>query len=187
MPQPLWHLSLAQFRDQVASDAPTPSCGAAAAVTASLGLSLVLMAIRIGANPKDKETRELLRHAEQVQARLVAHADADAAAFGEYIAADNEREKYRAARDSVAVPLATAHTCREAMRIAERALPEVKAAMQTDVRAGTLLLRAAMDAVLLNVESNLPLLDDEAERQSLAAQQDVLRTDADQICGSIAG
>ncbi|WP_462381674.1 cyclodeaminase/cyclohydrolase family protein [Pseudomonas sp. Marseille-QA0892] len=181
MAHSLWQLSLSDFRDQVASKQPTPSCGAAAAVSASFGLALIQMAIRLGTHVERGEAQELLRQSEPLQRQLMSSADEDARAFGGFIEADSEEARQQAARDSIAVPLATAHACRSALRLAEHAKPLVKQSVRPDVVAGALMLHAAMDAVLLNVEVNLALIPDQAERDDLAASRDRLRTEANQI------
>ncbi|GGJ82475.1 cyclodeaminase/cyclohydrolase family protein [Pseudomonas matsuisoli] len=181
MTDSLWHLSLAEFRDRVASDAPTPSCGAAAGVSASLGLSLILKAIRIGSDPADVGTRGLINEAATLHQQLSTHADTDARVFQRFLKAEAPEMKGQAARDSVAIPLATAHSCREAMRLGERAAPYVKETMRSDVVAGVLLLGAALEAVLLNVRANLAQVDDDTERRTLAERCRTLQADADQI------
>jgi formiminotetrahydrofolate cyclodeaminase len=177
----LWQLSLVDFRDRVASDAPTPSCGAAAGVSASLGLSLILKAIRIGSDPADKDSRRHLNQGATIHQQLATHADTDARVFQHFLKAEAPEIKGQAARDSVAIPLATAHSCREAMRLGERAAPYVKKAMRPDVVAGVLLLGAALEAVLLNVRANLAQVDDDTERRTLAERCRTLQADADQI------
>lgn len=177
----LWQLSLSEFRDQVASKQPTPSCGAAAAVGASLGLALIQMAIRLGIDRQRSEHDELLQQSEPLQRQLMASADEDARAFGDFIEADSDEARRQAARDSIAVPLATAHACRAALRLAERTKPLVKESIRPDVVAGALMIHAAMDAVLLNVNANLALIPDEAERVDLSNSRDRLRAEANQI------
>jgi formiminotetrahydrofolate cyclodeaminase len=184
----LWQLRLDELRDRVASRAPTPGGGSVACVCATLGAGLVIMALEISrAAPATDELDELLRQAKLLLAELSAHADGDVAAFAGYMAAlalprgsDEEKAARKAAIARAAVaateaPLAAAKAMTDAIALAARAAPLVKASVLSDVDAGRDLLRGAVDAVLRNVDINLPAIGDEAIRQRLAERRDQLR------------
>ena len=65
-----WQARLAEFRGALASSAPMPGCGAAAAVVADLGLALVAKALRISqAHGGNGERSALLAEADRLLGR----------------------------------------------------------------------------------------------------------------------
>jgi len=135
----LWRESLAAFRAALAADAPTPGCGAAAAVTADLGLALVVKALRISRRHADSVAlAEQLAQAESLLGRLGRFADEDMQAFSDYLQAAQRGDEARdlAARQACAVPLASAHGCLQGLEIAVVARPLVRGALSSDVHAG---------------------------------------------------
>jgi len=192
-PTTLWDTGLAGFREAIASAAPTPGGGSVAAVSATLGLGLVIMALEISANRKDalqpEENAALVAQARGLMARMSGDADDDVSAFAGYMAAlklpkqtDEEkavrREALQAAtRRATEAPLAAARHMVEALRLAAKAGPLSHTHVVSDVGAGTGLLDGALKAVLFNVDVNLPSLSDpalqtacRAERTALAAE-----------------
>ena len=79
----LWHLGLADFRDRTASDQPTPGGGSVAMVSASLGLGLVLMALRVSARRAEDSAAldPLILKADRLLNEISRHADADIDVF----------------------------------------------------------------------------------------------------------
>lgn len=164
---PLWELTLAQFREATAGRG-MPGCGAVAAVVADCGLALVVKALRVSEKRERREGRvDLLQSAQVLLGRPGAFADDDVAAFQDYLDAEDPEAQQMASRQACAVPLATARVCNEALAIAEAAWPEVVESVRCDVRAGALLIGAAIDAVLLNVEADLAGLDDPVSKEEL--------------------
>lgn len=174
----LWDMTLAQFRDACAERA-LPGCGAVAAVTADFGLALVVKALRVSEGRAPRAARgELLRSAQALLGRPGAFADDDVAAFQDYLNAEGREAQQSAARQACAVPLATAHACSQALAIAEAAWPEVVESVRCDVKAGALLIYAAIESVLLNVEADLNGLDDLSARAGLTEMGDKLQSEA---------
>lgn len=165
--QGLWQLPLAQFRDAVAERA-LPGCGAVAAVTADMGVALIVKALRVSAAHGDAACAALLAEARALLGRPGAFADDDVAVFADYLKDDEDRAP-DSSRQACAVPLATAHACIEALGIAERAAPLVEPSLRSDVEAAVLLLVACVDAVLLNVDADLQGLGDSEARARVQA------------------
>jgi len=163
---PLWELTLAQFREATAGRG-MPGCGAVAAVVADCGLALVVKALRVSEKRERREGRDLLQSAQALLGRPGAFADDDVAAFQGYLDAEGPEAQQMASRQACAVPLATARVCNEALAVAEAAWPEVVESVRCDVRAGALLIGAAIDAVLLNAEADLAGLDDPDSKEEL--------------------
>ncbi|MBZ9567715.1 cyclodeaminase/cyclohydrolase family protein [Modicisalibacter tunisiensis] len=189
----LWDMTLAGFRDAIESRS-TPGCGAAAAASAGLGLALVLKGLRITRGKQDDAPDTMQRAIERADAlltRLGDYADEDVNAFEAYLAAvrlphddevqgeRRERAIARAAERANAVPLGAARACREGLALSVEALALTDANLQSDTRAGALMLHSGLSALLLGVDANLASLDDDDEREALARARDGLQDAAD--------
>ena len=188
----LWSQGLAEFRDRTASDSPTPGGGSTAMVSASLGMGLVLMALRVTRKSEQDPGRSadldnLIQAGDTLMTRMAEHADEDVAAFSGFMEAmrlpkSTEDEKVHrrqamasAPRVATEVPLNAAATCLEGLDLALRAEQMAKASIVSDVGAGGAILAGALRAVLLGVDINLNSLKDtdlrndyRASRQHLA-------------------
>lgn len=178
----LWTWNLDELRRRTASSAPTPGGGSIAAVTATMGVSLLLMAVDVtldSARGAPDATRELRSHRDRLQVladQLAAAADADISAFQTLICAyrlprttAGQQQQRRAtvqsaSRQAAQVPLALAQTCAEAAGAAPVLAELVLENIASDVLAGRDLLIGAARAALHTVAVNLPPLEaDEAE------------------------
>lgn len=181
MTDSLWNQSLASFREALGADRPTPSCGAASAVSASLGMALASMALRISDKREPHAGREtLIAQSGHLSEALGRQADADARAFERYLAEQGAKRDMAepATRGAVAVPLYTAWLCREGLRLTLAALPLCKPSLRCDVEAGALLLHAALGAALLNLDTHLDRLEPLARKRAARVRR-TLRRDAD--------
>lgn len=180
----VWRLSLADFRDATAADRPTPGCGAAAAVVSDIGLALALKGLRVSeSRGSESARRRLLKTAEGLIGRPGAFADADIRAFQNYLHAsrDDTADLQTASRQACAVPLATAHSCLEALELANEAWPLVAAVVRSDVQAGALLIHAGLSAALINVDADMASLDDASAREQAGRSRERLQNDADKV------
>jgi formiminotetrahydrofolate cyclodeaminase len=192
----LWRWPLGTFRDALASDSPTPGGGSAAMVTATLGLGLVVMALRITANKAADRVflDTLILSGERLMAELSAHAEADIAVFDAYMAAlklpkatEDEKTARRAVlQEATVIPLNAAQTVLEAIDLAGQAATLATTQMVSDVGAGAATLRGAIEAVLYAVDVNLRGLDDARSRADYAGSRDRLLATAEQRAGGIA-
>ncbi|WP_313517137.1 cyclodeaminase/cyclohydrolase family protein [Pseudomonas sp.] len=182
----LWSQSLIQFRDAVAEPSPTPSCGAAAVVSANLGLALVLMALRTSQTKHPQAERGvLIRQVESLLHRLADYADADVLAFADYMEALRHDEsqapnRQRAARKTSAVSLDGARCCAQALALAIDARRYTASALVSDIEAGALLVHAGLSALLINLDVDLRELVDKEERQRLHMARQQVQEEADQ-------
>jgi len=186
----VWAQRLADFRAATAANQPTPGCGAAAAVTADIGLALVLKGLRISeAHGSDPTRRELLQAAEALSGRPGAFADDDVQAFGDYLKAARDggpEQKQAASRQACAVPLALAHCCLEALELAVNAWPCSAPNVQSDARAGAVLVHAGLSAALINVDADLGSLADAATRDQAAQTRARLQAEGDDLLQRLA-
>jgi glutamate formiminotransferase/formiminotetrahydrofolate cyclodeaminase len=166
-----------QFLAALASDAPTPGGGTAAAVAGAMGASLAEMVAGLTLS-KEKyaashdAVRPIGEAARVAREEFLGLAREDSAAYDAVLAArrmPKETEEQKAER-AHRVALANKHAAEVPMRTAEAAvrllsaLPELAAKGNpnavSDAGAAALLLDACVEAALLNVGINLPGIDD---------------------------
>ncbi len=186
----LWESNLGDFRDKTASASPTPGGGSVAAVSAALGMGLVVMALEISGSRKDVRDLDaiqaLIQRGRDSMGLLSRAADNDVAAFQGFMAAlklpkqsDDEKRARKAAMAEAShaatlAPLAAAKHILDALGIADAAIPLTHSHVLSDVGAGTSLLGGALTAILFNVDINLPSIADDALKSELAAERNRL-------------
>ncbi len=187
MPEsPLVRLSIEEFLDRLASDAPTPGGGAVAALTGALAASLGRMAC--GLTTGKKKFAEVEQQINQIASRLTRAAlmlsrliDEDAAAYAELRAAfkidksDPTRKERltETARLAAAVPLETVAISRQVLGDLRRLEAIGNPNLRPDVEAGMHLAQAGMHAAAANVRVNLSLLP-EKQAHEVAQELDKL-------------
>ncbi|MEP6961816.1 MAG: cyclodeaminase/cyclohydrolase family protein [Acidobacteriota bacterium] len=138
----LWQDTLDGFQQGVAADRPTPAGVATAAVTAALGLSLLVKALRItGKKP------ELLEPALKLIEELRSAADADVAAVRRYIETKDQGSLHDA-------PVRAAKAAMAGVTLCEDAAGAVKGLIRADIEASTALLQGAAAAIAACVAAN---------------------------------
>ncbi|MCQ4257315.1 cyclodeaminase/cyclohydrolase family protein [Stutzerimonas stutzeri] len=179
----VWTQRLAEFREATAARQPTPGCGAVAAVTADIGLALVVKGLRISeAHGSEPARLELLQASESLLGRPGAFADDDVQAFRGYLdaaRAGEPEQKQAASRQACAVPLALAHCCLEALDLAVKAWPLTDPNVQSDAQAGAVLIHSGLSAALINVDADMGSLDDPTARDQAAQTRMRLQDEGD--------
>ena len=172
-------LCLSEFSDVLASEAPAPGGGSAAALMGTLGAALVGMVagLTVGNGAyaaHHAQMRQLHREALQLREQLLALVDSDSQAFDQVTAAyalpkgnPQEVAARRAAaqaalRACCETPLGVMRASLEALRLSERALEGYNASAASDLGVAALALGAAMRGAWLNVLINLGGIDDAA-------------------------
>ena len=169
--------SLRRFLDELASSAPTPGGGSAAAVMGAMGAALVAMVCNLTIGRKDSEAvepemRRALREAEALRQRLTAMIAADIRAFEALMAAyklprSTEDQKLsrggaiqEALKQATDVPLACAEACAELIDLAQRVAPVGSGHVISDAGVASLAAYAALRSAALNVYINVPSIKD---------------------------
>lgn len=179
----LTELTGAEFTARLASKAPVPGGGGAAALCGALGAALCAMAARLSAG-RDARLEELAGRADALRAALLALVDADAEGFAPLSAA------YAIPREAPgrteALREATLTACRAPMEMLRRGAETVelleelhtlcKSLLLSDVGCAASLARAAMESAALNVFVNTRALP-EADALPLEAEADALLAD----------
>lgn len=190
--------SIEKFLDDLASAAPTPGGGSAAAIMGAMGAALVSMVCNLTIGKKDYEGVEgemkaVLAEAESLRARLTAMVADDVAAFDSLMAAyklpkvsDEEKAARSAAiqaglKRATEVPLECARACAEVIRLAARAGEHGNLNVISDAGVGVLAGHAALRSAALNVYINAPSIKDKAFSQQKVAELEQLLEE----CGAL--
>jgi methenyltetrahydrofolate cyclohydrolase len=168
---------VATFLDQLASNAPAPGGGGAAALGGAMGAALVSMVCNLTVGKKrfaevEEEMRDMLDRAEALRHELQGLAEADVQAFNRLSAAYKlprttesdtaiRRDAIQASlRRATEVPLRTARAAAAILPLCPPVAERGNQAAVSDIGVAALFAHAAVRAALLNVEINLQLLDD---------------------------
>ncbi len=169
--------SVGAFLDDLASAAPTPGGGSAAAVVGAMSAALVSMVCNVTLGKKGQEAVESEMKAvrdlsERLRARLTAMVAADIAAFDGLMAAyrlpkasEAEKESRDAAiqdnlRAATETPLECARACAEVIALSRRAGQSGYSGVVSDAGVAALSANAALRSAALNVFINVPTLKD---------------------------
>ena len=184
-----------QFLDELASSAATPGGGSGAAIMGALGAALVSMVCNLTIGKKnyaevEAEMREVLAGAEALRARLADMVAEDIAAFNGLMAAyglpkltDEDKAARGAAiqhalRAATEAPLACARACADVIKLSMRAAEVGNRNVISDAGVGALAAQAALRSAALNVDINVPSLQDQAFAKACRDEMDALLASA---------
>src|SRR5258706_6850359 len=180
MTQRLVDRTLRAFSDDLASDAPVPGGGSAAAYAGALGASLAAMVARIAAKKGEDETlRDYITEVDNLRSDFLRLVDDDSAAYARVAEAmklpraTDDEKKIRTERVQAAllaasrVPLEVAKTSRRLLDACERGLPKAPAAAGSDVGAVARMAEAALRGAAMNVMINLSSVKDRRQVKAL--------------------
>lgn len=183
------------FLDELASGAPTPGGGSAAAIMGAMGAALVSMVCNVtigkkGLEPVETEMKAVRDESEKLRLRLTAMVAEDVEAFNGLMAAyrlpkatDEERSRRGAAiqsslRAATETPLACARACAEVVALSKRAAEKGYAGVISDAGVGVLAANTALRSAGLNVYINAPSLKDRAFADAATAELEQLLGDS---------
>jgi formiminotetrahydrofolate cyclodeaminase len=167
------------FLDELASAAPTPGGGGAAALSGATGAALVSMVCNLTIG-KEKfagveiHMQEILSKSETLRARLTEMIEADVTAFNTVMAAyrlpkNSDEEKaartaaiQEASKKATLVPLAAARACAEVIDLCRPTAEMGNPNVVSDAGVAVLCGQAGLKAAALNVLINLSAIKDEA-------------------------
>ena len=175
--------SCVDFASLLASDAPVPGGGGAAALAGALAVSLGAMAGRLSAGRKKTEEErraleERIEIADALRQRLLALIDWDAAGFAPLAAAyaiprdePGRQEKLRAASLSACeAPMEMLRCCGETAELLAGLRERVSLMLLSDVGSAAALCRGALESAAMNVWVNTRSLKGDAEAEALKAE-----------------
>ncbi len=191
-------MSLKNFMSELASSSPAPGGGSVAALSGSLGASLIEMVcnLTIGKEKyKDSwaEIEKVLVKIPVIRMRLLELVDEDTNAFNDVMAAfrmPKETDEQKAARSSaiqegykkaIATPIETASNCLGVMELSGTVAKYGNSNSITDVGVGVQMAATGLDGAIYNVRINLSSIKDEEylkrteeEIEGFIARKDVL-------------
>jgi formiminotetrahydrofolate cyclodeaminase len=166
-----------QFLDELASAAPAPGGGSVAALTGAMAAGLLTMVCDLTIGKKayaafEGEARTIRARAEELRAQLQDALQADVAVFTELMAAyklprasaeeaaARAEAIQRSTRAATEVPLRAAQATAALLPLCAPLARQGSRNAVSDVGVAAQLIRAAVPSALLNVEINLPVLED---------------------------
>ena len=176
---PLINMTLTQFADTTASEAPAPGGGSIAAYAGALGAALATMVANLSAHKRgwDGRWEEFSAHAEKglaFQNQLMALVDADTQAFDGIMAAygmpkgtdDQKAQRHQAIQDAtrnaIDIPMQVAQLAHDALDLAADMAKDGNPNSVTDAGVGAMCLRTAVLGAVLNARINCGDLKDKA-------------------------
>lgn len=173
----LAEMTVTQFADVLASDAPAPGGGSTAALAGALGAALTAMVCRLTEGRKKYEefeahVLEVKEKATRLQAQFIDVMDRDTEAFmvisnayGMPKATDEEKAARSAAIQaglvkSTETPMEMMELSAETIALTESLLGKFNTASASDLGVGALTLRTAVQGAWLNVLINIGSLKD---------------------------
>jgi len=170
-------LKVKEFIDLLGSEAPAPGGGASAALTGALGIALTSMVANLTTGrEKFKEHEELVRsiieESSELQNCFIQAIDKDVKAYEDVMNAyklpknTEDEKKVRAEtleislKSATIAPFEVMHFSFVALRLIEKALGKTNPNVATDLGAGAINLKSAMQASWLNVLVNVKYIKD---------------------------
>lgn len=188
MNQPsLSSLTVRELLRAVADQTSAPGGGASAAMTAALAAALTAMAGRFSTVQDPAGAPAAVQTAEALSTRAAALADADVAAYGEYLAArrrerdtdSTARETQEALSRAVDVPLEVSTLATQVAELAANLVRDGNPNLRGDAVTAVLLAAAASVAAADLVRANLTATPDDPRGPRAAAAAERARTLAD--------
>jgi len=180
MADSVWKSTLENFRERLAGRESVPAGVSAAAVAASLGLSLLIKVVKIVSQRRDfqgdpAQIEVLLAAARAESGKLVLCADEDIVAFAEYMSSRGTPAEPAALQRAIQTPLGAARAAAAGLQLCAEAIPLTPASIAPDLGTAALILAGSVRALLLSVESNALRLTDRESRDQIAREVDVLK------------
>lgn len=177
MPESFSQKTVAQFLDELASQAPVPGGGSGAALVGALGAALASMVCNLTVGkPKyadvQADIQALLAQTEALRARLTALIDEDIAVYYRLSSAykmpkdtDEQKAARTAAiqailRDATKVPMQIAEACVQVLSLCKPIAEKGNVGAVSDAGVAALLAEAALRSAALNVLINLAAIKD---------------------------
>ncbi len=156
-----------EFLNELSSDSPTPGGGAVAALTASMGVSLVVMALKISSNrrsfkelkidEKDKVSTTV-KELEKLKEGIDELIDEDAKVFSNYMKAFKDHDEDALARATTScfnVPYCLTKLCLDAIEKIRIVDSYVVSSLDSDLKMSYILLKAALSSCEVNMKINI--------------------------------
>jgi formiminotetrahydrofolate cyclodeaminase len=146
--------SLREYLDDLAARLPAPGGGSAAALAASMGVSLISMVVNFTlGKPKyakyERGLKKILDESEELRREFLNLVDLDVVAY-----------KSKNIRDALDVPFMVCRLCFEGIKLCPFLINKGNVNLISDVAVAAILLESAFACASFNVEINLKSLND---------------------------
>ncbi|MEW6573055.1 MAG: cyclodeaminase/cyclohydrolase family protein [Bacillota bacterium] len=204
--------SIRQFLKEAASNAPTPGGGSVAALCGALAASMASMVASLTVGKEkyaevEPEMQAMLQKTAALIQRFEELVAADIEAFSAFMSVyklpkDTEEQKAERTRrmqealvQATETPLSIAEACLEVLELAEQAALKGNKGAVSDAGVAAYLSEAALNAALLNVDINVPLIKNDSyvaearsKKETLTNQASVIKQRAaSAVAGRLAG
>lgn len=182
--------SCGDFAAELASRAPVPGGGGAAALVGALGTALCSMAGNLTLGRKkyadvEPDILRLLEQGESLRRELLALVDEDAAAFEPLSRAysipkdapHRDQVLAQATLNAITAPMEILRGCCRAIALLEEMEEKGSVMLISDVGCGAMLCRAALESASLNVFVNTRILADRTRAAAIESETDELLTE----------
>ena len=187
MTEQLVNLSCRDFSGQLASRAPVPGGGGAAALTAALAAALCAMAARLTIGkknflPYEEDHQRIIAAADALRERFLRLIEEDAAAFeplSKIYAMDKSLPGYpekltEATLNAAEAPFAVLRCCCDLIVLLEELREKCSVLLLSDVGCAAASARSVLECAAMNVFVNTRLLPDSSRARDLAAQTEAM-------------
>lgn len=195
-------MTVTDFITLLASKAPAPGGGSAAALTAATGIGLTHMVTQLTLGKKkyaehEALIKEIAEQAATIKTALTECIDKDTAAFNEITTAltlpkETDDEKtvrslamQAALKNAATVPMEVMALCLEALKLTEKALGKSNANAASDLGVAALNLSAGLKGAWLNVLINISGIEDEKFAGDCKQKGEGIVTEAEKIANVI--
>lgn len=156
--------TLERYLDDLAGKLPAPGGGSAAALTASLGASLISMVVNFTlGKPRyakfEEELKKILEQSEKLRHECLRLVDLDVVAY-----------QSKNIRDALNVPFMLSRLCFEGIKLCPPLVTKGNVNLLSDVAVAAILLESGFASAYFNVEINLKLLGDKKLTRSVRAE-----------------
>jgi formiminotetrahydrofolate cyclodeaminase len=160
--------SIKRYVDDLAAKLPAPGGGSAAALTGTLGISLILMVLNytVGKEKYKKFEAALnpaLETAKELKKKLSLLVDKDVEAYKRVSATFNSEDgtiKEKSLKDAAGVPIEICNCSYEALKICKNIMDKTNKNLITDIAVAAEFLEAAYNSALFNIKINLKGIKD---------------------------
>jgi formiminotetrahydrofolate cyclodeaminase len=191
-------LPVEEFSQVLGSNSPAPGGGSVAALSGSLGASLVSMVCKLSIGKADYEAFqvelvEALNQAHILSDSLLERVDLDTEAFNSVMAAfkmakqtgDEKKARSEAIqtgfKQAVQSPLGIARECLEVLRLTKNLLGKSNSSALSDLCVASLQAYAGLEGAIMNVKINIPSIRDENFTTDTSREISALLEEGDKV------
>jgi formiminotetrahydrofolate cyclodeaminase len=191
-------LPVEEFSQVLGSNSPAPGGGSVAALSGSLGASLVSMVCKLSIGKADYEAFqvelvEALNQAHILSDSLLERVDLDTEAFNSVMAAfkmakqtgDEKKARSEAIqtgfKQAVQSPLGIARECLEVLRLTKNLLGKSNSSALSDLGVASLQAYAGLEGAIMNVKINIPSIRDENFTTDTSREISALLEEGDKV------